>query len=484
VLDQFSRPLIGADVSFNVTGKNPGTGASTTNSAGLAGFCYSGSVTGADTITASQGTATDTAAKTWITPPPVATRLVLTPKVATNPLGTQHCVTATVTDQFNLPFLGANVAFTVTGSNPTSGSSTTTSSGQAAFCWVGTLVGVDAITATSGALTDSASKTWEDTAPVAAKIRLTPKKATNPLGTQHCVIATVTDQPGRAVAGQRVDFRVTGSNPTTGSSITNAAGEAMFCYVGMTAGADTIVASRGTLSASATKFWEAPPPKCVRDADYWLDHPGDWPVSSLTLGSVTYAKADLLKILEASVRSDTWTKNALMFLAGDLIAARLNQASGAAVPPAVAAAMASADALIGRTRLLPIGKCSVSAGAISSLQYLLDAYNNGAIKGGPPSCHDCSGKSDEDEDDGDGHGPRGGDKGADDHGKGGQDRRGDRDEDRGKPKGGHRDGDGCLPGHHGHTAGDRCQGRDSHHEGDGCKVRSGGHAQAMKRGRR
>ncbi len=93
---------------------------------------------------------------------------------------------------------------------------------------------------------------------VVTHVTLAPKEATNPVGTEHCVVATVTDQQDAPVVGVRVDFAVTGVNPTTGFDNTDAAGQAHFCYTGANAGVDTITASVGTLSDTATKTWTPP----------------------------------------------------------------------------------------------------------------------------------------------------------------------------------------------------------------------------------
>ena len=96
-------------------------------------------------------------------------------------------------------------------------------------------------------------------APVASvtNVALAPKTATNPVNTQHCVTATVTDQNGAPVVGVRVDFAVTGVNPTTGFSNTAANGTAQFCYTGTQTGNDTIRASVGTVVDTAAKTWTA-----------------------------------------------------------------------------------------------------------------------------------------------------------------------------------------------------------------------------------
>jgi hypothetical protein len=77
-------------------------------------------------------------------------RLVLTPPTATNTVGDQHCVTATVTDVGNQPVSGVTVRFSVptsvaTDATPASGSATTDANGQAMFCYTALLPGEDLI---------------------------------------------------------------------------------------------------------------------------------------------------------------------------------------------------------------------------------------------------------------------------------------------------------------------------------------------------
>jgi hypothetical protein len=65
-----------------------------------------------------------------------------------------------------------------------------------------------------------------------ATLTLTPAAATNPVETQHCVTATVEDAMGRPVPDVTVQFTVTGSVNTSGSAVTDANGQATFCYMG------------------------------------------------------------------------------------------------------------------------------------------------------------------------------------------------------------------------------------------------------------
>lgn len=103
-----------------------------------------------------------------------------------------------------------------------------------------------------------------------ATLMLRPKTATNQVGNPHTVTATVTDFGGQPVPDVTVRFTVTGVNPTGGSDVTDANGEATFTYTGTVAGPDTITAYADTNSSStqdpgepsdtATKVWTPGPP--------------------------------------------------------------------------------------------------------------------------------------------------------------------------------------------------------------------------------
>lgn len=56
---------------------------------------------------------------------------------------------------------------------------------------------------------------------------------------------------------------------------------------------------------------------CTDTRGYWRNHPDAWPVTSLTLGTVTYQTAELMAILETPAQGD-----GLIILAHQLIAAK------------------------------------------------------------------------------------------------------------------------------------------------------------------
>jgi hypothetical protein len=259
VTDQNGTAVAEIGVDFTVTGANPTSGAASTGITGQAAFCYTGQAAGNDVITAAAGSATDTATKTW-TEVPRADTLVLTPKTATNVVDSEHCVTATVDDQFGQPFPGAQVVFTVLGPNPGGETVATGGEGTAKFCYTGTTVGTDTITAAVGQIQDTATKDWTPEPPRPTTLTLDPPTATNVVNTPHCVTATLLDQRSSPMQGVAVAFTVSGTHsPPAGSDATDPGGKARFCYTGMTPGPDVIEAAVGALKATAEKIWTPEP---------------------------------------------------------------------------------------------------------------------------------------------------------------------------------------------------------------------------------
>jgi hypothetical protein len=177
--DGLGTPVPGETILFDVTGAHTTNGSDVTDVNGEATFTYPGSNLGVDTITAcfdannnavcDPGEQTETAEKTWVVGPPAA--LDLQPPTATNTVDAEHCVTASVEDQFGNPTPGIIVRFSVTGSISTSGSDTTDVNGDAEFCYTGpALPGNDVISAYAdtnnnsvqdqGEPGDTATKEW------------------------------------------------------------------------------------------------------------------------------------------------------------------------------------------------------------------------------------------------------------------------------------------------------------------------------------
>jgi RHS repeat-associated protein len=135
--------------------------------------------------------------------------------------------------------------------------------------------------------------------------------------------------------------------------------------------------------AGGAAAWVQTLEPCVRSQGYWSTHPAEWPVSSLVLGNAgnpahTYSASELLSFLRAPVRND-----ASLVLAQQLIAAKLNVASGARPDP-VAAQLARADELLGLfTGRLPyrLGPRTPVGGEMTTVARVLEAYNKGEVPG-------------------------------------------------------------------------------------------------------
>jgi hypothetical protein len=160
----------------------------------------------------------------------------------------------------------------------------------------------------------------------------------------------------------------------------------------------TLIAStdpRGANDCTLTQgFWKTHGPAgCAsgNNADAWME--ASWPVGVptvstgcpagaqpvLTLGTVNYCAAQICAILNTPASG-----NGLIFLAHQLIAAKLNVIMGATPPPSIVTAISNADALIGSLVVPPVGSGFLSPGSASSLTNTLDDFNNGTT--GPGAC--------------------------------------------------------------------------------------------------
>ena len=122
----------------------------------------------------------------------IVTSVILAPETASNPVNTQHCVTATVRDQNDNLVPDIRVDFGVTGANATTGFAFTNAGGEAQFCYTGTNVGDDIITGTVGTLSDTAMKTWSTQAPTEADLSITKADSPDPVKRGRTLTYTVT----------------------------------------------------------------------------------------------------------------------------------------------------------------------------------------------------------------------------------------------------------------------------------------------------
>jgi len=139
--------------------------------------------------------------------------------------------------------------------------------------------------------------------------------------------------------------------------------------------------SNNTTCATASCTTDA---GCTYTQGYWKSHgpiptgnnSNQWPVTSLTLGTVTYTDFELLAIL-----NNSGAGNGLVKLAHQLIAAKLNIANGAD-PSAIQQAVTDADNMIGALVVPPIGNGYLPPAQTGDLTETLTEYNEGTIGAG------------------------------------------------------------------------------------------------------
>lgn len=120
---------------------------------------------------------------------------------------------------------------------------------------------------------------------------------------------------------------------------------------------------------------------CVQTYSYWRTHGATWPVTSLTIGGVTYTSTQLMQALNRS----TVGGNALVVLARQIIALELNEAAGVNVT-GIATYMAQAQALlVGHNLNMGFVAGNTPLGAqLLAVAGQLERYNQGLM--GVPHC--------------------------------------------------------------------------------------------------
>jgi hypothetical protein len=154
------------------------------------------------------------------------------------------------------------------------------------------------------------------TAVVGEGIVLSPDMATNPVGTQHTVTATLQDTEGHAIVGRSVTFNIVSGphSPRTSTGVSGSDGKASYTYTGTAAGIDTIQASFVTntlqtkTSNQVTKTWTAP----VLQPDLVITETGEFITPTITYkiknqgtgaagASHTFLTIDGIKVAESAV---------------------------------------------------------------------------------------------------------------------------------------------------------------------------------------
>lgn len=271
VQDQDGNPLADIRVDFEVTGVNPLSASQRSGEDGIAQFCWSGAQAGDDTVTATVGRLEDTATVQWTDQP-----LLQFDPASYSIAETGGVLTLTVVrvggdeGEVSVDFSTANGTATAGADFSTASGTLSWADGDATARQIQVTVQDDlvlegnetfAVTLTNplgaqlgGAA--SAAVTVQDN-DVLTDLSLSPEDDTAQVGSEYCVVATGTDanQDGVGLAGVAVEFTVSGSNPSSGTVLTDASGNASFCWTGSSEGDDTITATFGEVAGTATVEW-------------------------------------------------------------------------------------------------------------------------------------------------------------------------------------------------------------------------------------
>ena len=99
-------------------------------------------------------------------PNQIISGLMITPETGSSPVNIQYCLNANVTDGNGNPVENAKIDFMIKGVNPGMGSSMTDNSGNAMFCYTGTVVGQDTVIGNVAGVMDTSFVTWDVPLPV------------------------------------------------------------------------------------------------------------------------------------------------------------------------------------------------------------------------------------------------------------------------------------------------------------------------------
>jgi hypothetical protein len=188
-------------------------------------------------------------------------------------------------------------------------------------------------------------------------------------GTAHPATVSVSGVTGGTPVTGTTTVSYTDSTGATSSSPPVAVGTYMVSVSVAAGGNYSPGSSTGTITINPANT--APP----LSQGYWKTHASQWPVTSLTIGGITYSQSELLAVMNTPADGD-----AVRILAVQLIAAKLNVLNGAPESATTAAEIALGDKLLSALNLLTHTKVStdsaLGAAMVADAGYL-DGYDNG-----------------------------------------------------------------------------------------------------------
>ncbi|NJO03655.1 MAG: Ig-like domain-containing protein, partial [Bacteroidia bacterium] len=144
VLDSLNQPLPGIRVDLNVTGANQSFSFGNTNADGQVTLCYTAGNIGADQVTVSASTLSESFT-VEVKERPIPTTLILSPDTLMVKAGQEICVSAQLLDQNGNPMANSDLEFNVEGANEFADNLPTNENGIARFCYVPANVGTDQV---------------------------------------------------------------------------------------------------------------------------------------------------------------------------------------------------------------------------------------------------------------------------------------------------------------------------------------------------
>ena len=190
--------------------------------------------------------------------------ITLLPPSASNLVGTNHSLTAKVTSDLGDPVPGAPISWSLAGVGGFVGTPDPSAdlNGEARATITSTEPGQSTVTASveGTSLSATATKDWLPGPP--DSITLVPASASNLVGTNHTVVATVKDGYGNVIPGQAVTWTIQSGPGSIVSSdpTTNASGQASATITSTQTGTTIIRATADSRYAEATKTWNQDPP--------------------------------------------------------------------------------------------------------------------------------------------------------------------------------------------------------------------------------
>ena len=264
VEDANGNVVPGAAVTLSSTGGTAdtfGSATGVTNANGIFTTTLASTAAGMDTVTATEGSAQESATVTFNPGNPSGSTLIVTasPTSVTADGVTATTVAVLVEDAYGNVVPGAAVTLSSTGAGDTFASLTGVTNGNGLFTTTltSTTAGVDTITATEGAASEFTTVTFNPGNPSGSTsiVTASPTSVTADGVTTTTIAVLVEDAYGNVIPGAAVTLSSTGGTADTFASatgVTNANGIFTTTLTSSAAGIDTVTATEGSAQESTT----------------------------------------------------------------------------------------------------------------------------------------------------------------------------------------------------------------------------------------